>query len=109
VPEKSAKVETEGATAMTTEKTELQEFTDDLLVRLQGAWPDERLHWDETPLELVTRLIDERDDTLRDVGEWAQERWNEEVRDRPNVNIYRHPIDTTWRQVMRHCGVEEPK
>jgi len=94
---------------MNDETPDLLEFIDDLLTRLQGAWPDERLHWDETPLELVTRLINERDETLRDVGEWAQERWNEEVRDRPHDNLPRHPIDTPWRQVMRHCGAEEPE
>jgi hypothetical protein len=31
--------------------------TQEWIDRLQAALPDERLHWDETPLELITRLI----------------------------------------------------
>ena len=35
----------------------------DLLVEhIRTAWPRECLHWNESPLELVTRLIDERND-----------------------------------------------
>ena len=87
---------------------ESHEIWDDLLCRLRAAWPGEMLHWNESPLELITRLIDERDEAVRSIGEWAQQRWEEEVRDRPEENIYRHPLDTTWRQVMRRCGVTEP-
>lgn len=32
-----------------------------------AAWPGETPVWSETPLELVTRLIDERDDLIQSV------------------------------------------
>ena len=41
---------------------ESREIWDDLLCRLRAAWPGQTLHWDETPLELITQLIDERDE-----------------------------------------------
>jgi hypothetical protein len=39
--------------------------------------------------------------------EWVVERWNEEVANRPMVNIYRRILDTTWRQVLRRLGGDD--
>lgn len=39
--------------------------------------------------------------------EWAIERWNAEVRNRPLVNVHRRALDDTWRQVIRHCGADD--
>src|SRR6266576_3987664 len=36
--------------------------------------------------------------------QWAVERWNAEVRNRPLVNVNRRPLDDTWRQVIRYAG-----
>jgi hypothetical protein len=35
---------------------------------------------------------------------WAVGRWNDEVKNRPLVNIHRRTLDDTWRQVIRHFG-----
>jgi hypothetical protein len=35
---------------------------------------------------------------------WAVQRWNDEVKNRPLVNVHRRTLDDTWRQVMRHFG-----
>ena len=51
---------------MTIEKTELQEFIDDFLVRIGNFWPGKRLHWDESPLELLTKLKNELDEADQD-------------------------------------------
>lgn len=36
--------------------------------------------------------------------EWAIERWNAEVKQRPLTNVHRRALDDTWRQVIRHFG-----
>jgi hypothetical protein len=36
--------------------------------------------------------------------DWAVDRWNAEVRNRPLVNVHRRTLDGTWRQVIRHLG-----
>lgn len=36
--------------------------------------------------------------------QWAVERWNAEVANRPLQNIHRRSLDDTWRQVMRYAG-----
>ena len=41
-----------------------------------------------------------------EVVEWAVERWNAEVKNRPLVNKNRRTLDDTWRQVIRHFGGE---
>ena len=38
---------------------------------------------------------------------WAVERWNDEVANRPLVNVYRRTLDITWRQVIRHFGGDD--
>ena len=38
---------------------------------------------------------------------WAVERWNDEVANRPLVNVYRRTLDGTWRQVIRHFGGDD--
>jgi len=35
---------------------------------------------------------------------WAVDRWIDEVKYRPLVNVHRRTLDDTWRQVMRHFG-----
>lgn len=45
----------------TIESRSVGRIWDELLSRLQAAWPEESLNWDQTPLELVTRLVNERD------------------------------------------------
>ena len=39
-----------------------------------------------------------------DVVDYAVERWNAEVKNRPLQNVHRRTLDDTWRQVMRHFG-----
>lgn len=46
----------------TIESRSVGRIWDELLSRLQAAWPEESLNWDQTPLELVTRLVNERDE-----------------------------------------------
>jgi hypothetical protein len=36
--------------------------------------------------------------------QWAVERWEAEVKNRPLTNVHRRTLDTTWRQVIRHFG-----
>lgn len=36
--------------------------------------------------------------------QWAVERWNAEVKNRPLINEHRRTLDDTWRQVIRHFG-----
>lgn len=36
--------------------------------------------------------------------EWAVSKWNEEVKNRPLVNVHRRTLDDTWRQVIRWAG-----
>lgn len=35
---------------------------------------------------------------------WAVDRWLEQVKNRPLVNIHRRTLDDTWRQVIRYAG-----
>lgn len=39
--------------------------------------------------------------------EWAVERWNAEVKNRPLVNVHRRPLDDAWRQVIRYLGGDD--
>jgi hypothetical protein len=39
--------------------------------------------------------------------EWAVERWEEEVKNRPLTNVHRRTLDDTWRQVIRNCGGDD--
>ena len=47
---------------------------DELTAALQRAWPDETLAWNESPLELVTRLVDERDEARLEAEGYAEGR-----------------------------------
>lgn len=43
-------------------------------------------------------------------AQWAVERWDDEVKNRPTKNIYRKVLDSTWRQVYRRVtGKELPR
>lgn len=35
---------------------------------------------------------------------WALERWIAEVKNRPDANIHKNTLNSTWRQVIRHHG-----
>lgn len=48
-----------------------------------------------------------RAETTQDVVDWAVERWNAEVSNRPLQNIHRRTLDDTWRQVIRHLGGDD--
>lgn len=70
--------------------------------------------WNESPVEIVCDLINQRDDARADydrireaLAQWAVERWNAEVRNRPLFNVHRRGLDDTWRQVIRHCGADD--
>ncbi|MEX3952003.1 hypothetical protein AB4Y40_30140 [Paraburkholderia sp. EG287B] len=83
-----------------------------LLERVASMCPDDA--WNESPTEIVSDLINERDDARADcdrirhgLAKWATERWNAEVRNRPLVNVHRRALDDTWRQVIRHCGADD--
>ena len=41
---------------------------------------------------------------LREVLEWAVDRWHAEVASRPLVNVRRRALDDTWRQIIRRLG-----
>ena len=41
---------------------------EEFLAAISAAWPGEALAWSETPLELITRLIDERDELQQAVA-----------------------------------------
>lgn len=41
------------------------------------------------------------------LANWAAERWHAEVANRPMVNVHRRALDDTWRQVLRHLGVDD--
>jgi hypothetical protein len=83
-----------------------------LLERIASMCPD--YAWNESPTEIVSDLVNERDDARADydrirhgLAKWAAERWNAEVRNRPLVNVHRRALDDTWRQVIRHCGKDD--
>lgn len=38
--------------------------------------------------------------------DWVAERWHAEVANRPMVNVHRRSLDDTWRQMLRHLGVD---
>lgn len=44
-----------------------------------------------------------------DALDWAVQRWNDEVRNRPLVNIHRRSLDNTWRQVITYLGGDAEK
>lgn len=39
-----------------------------------------------------------------DIVEWAVTAWNEEVKNRPLVNVHRSRLDKTWRKVISRAG-----
>lgn len=39
--------------------------------------------------------------------DWVAASWHSEVANRPMVNIHRRSLDDTWRQVLRHLGVDD--
>ncbi|PWB21363.1 hypothetical protein DCO45_02905 [Comamonas sp. JNW] len=72
----------------------------------------------------VTKVPDENDDdyevepvSIRTAPQaqpagaldWAVQRWNDEVRNRPLVNIHRRSLDNTWRQVITYLGGDAEK
>lgn len=63
--------------------------------------------WEFTLSEIsqgIGHLCEQRDEATRIVWEsvaaWAQMCWDVEVKHRPEVNIYRTVLDTTWKQVI---------
>jgi len=38
-----------------------------------------------------------------DMAKYAARRWDEDVRDRPKVNIYRAGMDKAWKTLERYC------
>jgi hypothetical protein len=38
---------------------------------------------------------------------WAVFRWNDEVKNRPLMNIHRRTLDDTWRQVIKQAGGDD--
>ncbi|MFE1574259.1 hypothetical protein ACFIQG_21010 [Comamonas odontotermitis] len=44
-----------------------------------------------------------------DALDWAVQRWNDEVCNRPMVNIHRRSLDDTWRQVITYLGGDAEK
>lgn len=60
----------------------------------------------KTPFDKA--LAAQPDDVLEskpsDLLTWAIQRWNDEVSQRPLVNIHRRALDDTWRQVIRYAG-----
>lgn len=39
--------------------------------------------------------------------EWVASRWHAEVANRPLVNVHRRSLDDSWRQILRHLGVDD--
>jgi len=57
-------------------------------------------------------MIDETTDALPEaarlaLASWVATRWHDEVANRPLVNVHRRSLDDTWRQVLRHLGVDD--
>jgi len=44
---------------------------------------------------------------LAEAEKWVVYRWQAEVGNRPWVNVHRRSLDETWRQVMRHMGLDD--
>ncbi|PVX86428.1 hypothetical protein [Paraburkholderia unamae] len=83
-----------------------------LLERISSMYPD--YVWNESPTEIVSDLINERDDERANydrirhgLARWAAQRWSDEVRNRPLINVHRRALDDTWRQVIRYCGADD--
>lgn len=49
-------------------------------------------------------LLNPRPLTNNNTVAWAVDRWNQEVKNRPLVNVHRRTLDDTWRQVIKHHG-----
>jgi hypothetical protein len=63
-------------------------------------------------LEWAARLksITAPQEAPAEIADWVLERWDAEVMNRPERNIYRRTLDCTWRQIYRHLtGAEMPR
>lgn len=73
-----------------------------------GIHPD----YDTPALRDVARLYAKFDALYKSADrqaliDWAADRWHAEVANRPMVNVHRRSLDDTWRQVLRHLGVND--
>lgn len=55
-----------------------------------------------TSVSEIIDPIDTRTETLNALLLWAKERYESEVAHRPDVNIYKKVLETTWNQVIHH-------
>jgi hypothetical protein len=75
----------------------------DIVVRLRCQSP----YLNGSSAELLMNEAADEINRLRGPVDWAVERWNAEVKNRPMQNIHRRALDTTWRQVIRHFGGDD--
>jgi len=56
----------------------------------------------ETLMDIIGKIQREAAEEMRYmVEEWAQFRWEAEVKNRPDENIHKRTLDNTWKQVIR--------
>ena len=65
------------------------------------AWGGENPGYLSDPLELIYRLIDERDGILISLKEWAETRKDAETKHRPVENIHKRILVETWNQIIK--------
>lgn len=71
-----------------------------------GVHPD----YDTLALREVAKLYEKYDELFQRnaaLTDWVVSRWHDEVANRPLTNRNRRPLDDTWRQVLRHLGVDD--
>lgn len=66
--------------------------------------------YDTPALREVAALYEKYDELFQRnsaLADWVASRWRDEVANRPLINKSRRPLDDTWRQVLRHLGVDD--
>jgi hypothetical protein len=59
------------------------------------------------PGALSAEAIPGKAEDRQELIDWVCERWHAEVANRPMVNVHRRSLDDTWRQILRHLGVDD--
>lgn len=62
-----------------------------------------------TPWHIANEMLRsaQSGDEAQLLADWVCERWHAEVAGRPLVNVHRRTLDDTWRQMLRHLGVDD--
>src|SRR5690625_2434006 len=77
---------------------------DEIIARVYGDGPDEV----RSQAQDIADALNQQPAAVDEAAvRWAVERWNDEVANRPLVNVHRRTLDITWRQVIRHFGGDD--